>query len=230
MRYRRVKGATEKIERLKEYFVSCPEEYRGKWEQVFGNDHPIFLEMGCGKGRFLTELARQHPEYNYIGVEGQERVFLRAAQMAHEAELSNIVFIGQFLQRPSECFAEGEIAGLYLNFSDPWPKARHAKRRLTHRRYLAEYRRFLKEGAAVEFKTDGDGLFDFSLEEFRESGWRILELTRDLHATDLPAKEITSDYEEKFKGWGKNINYLKARLETGDWRGEDLSDLPSNNS
>ena len=212
MRYRRVKGATEKIERLQAYFVTGPEEYRGRWSEVFGNDHPLFLEMGCGKGKFLTELARRHPEYNYIGVEGQERVFLRAAQRAHEAELSNIRFIGQFLQRPSECFGPGEIEGLYLNFSDPWPKARHAKRRLTHHRYLEEYGKILTPGGTVAFKTDGDGMFEFSLEEFRDFGATILEISWDLHASPLKAKEITTEYEEKFREWGEPIKYMKAVL------------------
>lgn len=212
MRYRRVKGATEKIERLQAYFVFGPEEFRGRWNEVFGNDQPVFLEMGCGKGKFLTELARRHPEYNYIGVEGQERVFLRAAQRVHEAGLTNVRFIGQFLQRPSECFGPGEIAGLYLNFSDPWPKARHAKRRLTHRRYLAEYRRFLKPEGTIAFKTDGDALFEFSLEEFREFGAKILDISWDLHASPLRAKEVTTEYEDKFREWGIAIKYLKAKL------------------
>ena len=212
MRYRRVKGATEKIERLQAYFVAGPEECRGRWAEVFGNDHPVFLEMGCGKGKFLTELARRHPEYNYIGVEGQERVYLRAAQRVHEAGLSNIRFIGQFVRRPSECFGPGEIAGIYLNFSDPWPKARHAKRRLTHRRYLEEYRRFLDPEGVIAFKTDNDNLFEFSLEEFREFGAKVLDISWDLHASPLRAKEVTTEYEDKFKNWGKNILYLKARL------------------
>ncbi len=212
MRYRRVKGATEKIERLQAYFVAGPEECRGRWAEVFSNDHPVFLEMGCGKGKFLTELARRHPEYNYIGVEGQERVYLRAAQRVHEAGLSNIRFIGQFVRRPSECFGPGEIAGIYLNFSDPWPKARHAKRRLTHRRYLEEYRRFLDPEGVIAFKTDNDNLFEFSLEEFREFGAKVLDISWDLHASSLRAKEVTTEYEDKFKNWGKNILYLKARL------------------
>ena len=214
MRYRRVKGATEKIERLREYLVAAPEELRGRWSrEAFGNDHPLFLEMGCGKGKFVTELARRHPEYNYIGVEGQERVFLRAAQRAHEAGLKNVLFIGEFLQHPSDCFAKDEVSGLYLNFSDPWPKARHAKRRLTPRRYLEEYRRFLKPEGTVAFKTDNDDLFEFSVEEFREFGARILEISWDLHGSSLKAKEVTTEYEEKFREWGKTIKYLKASLE-----------------
>ena len=212
MRYRRVKGATEKIERLQAYFVTGQEECRGRWAEVFGNDHPLFLEMGCGKGKFLTELARRHPEYNYIGVEGQERVFLRAAQRVHEAGLANVRIIGQFVQRPSECFGPEEIAGLYLNFSDPWPKARHAKRRLTHRRYLEEYGKILKPGGTVAFKTDGDGMFEFSVEEFRAFGATILEISWDLHASPLKAKEVTTEYEDKFREWGEPIKYMKAVL------------------
>ena len=206
MRYRRVKGATEKIERLRPYLVTSPTDFKGRWAEAFGNDHPVFLEMGCGKGKFLAELARTHPEYNYIGVEGQERVFLRAAQRAHEEGLKNLLFIGEFLQRPSECFEKAEIAGLYLNFSDPWPKARHAKRRMTHHRYLEEYRQFLKPGATLSFKTDSEDLFEFTLEELRDFGARILDISWDLHASPLKAKDVTTEYEEKFKGWGNNIH------------------------
>ena len=213
MRYRRVKGATEKIETLKEYLVSEPAGFRGQWaREVFGNDHPVYLEMGCGKGKFLKEMALRHPENNYIGVEGQERVYLRAAQRAYEEKLDNLRIVGEFLQRPSECFAPEEIAGLYLNFSDPWPKARHAKRRLTHHRYLEEYRQFLKPGGTLSFKTDNDDLFAFSVEELQGSGARILEISWDLHRTPLRAKEITTEYEDKFREWGTPIKYLKARL------------------
>ena len=212
MRYRRVKGAKEKFERLSQFIVSQPRERRGSWSTVFGNDRPIFLEMGCGKGKFLIQQARLHPEHNYIGVEGQERVLLRSAQNALESGLSNVLFVCEFVKEPDDYFAPEEISGLFLNFSDPWPKARHAKRRLTHRRFLESYRRILKPGGEIQFKTDNDALFDFSVEEFRASGFAILELSYDLHSSGLKAKEVTTDYEEKFKRWEKKIKYLRAAL------------------
>ena len=210
MRYRRVKGATEKLEKLSAYITSEPETHKGKWSSLFGNDGEIFLEMGCGKGQFITRLAEENPEKNYIGVEGQERVLLRAAQLASEKGLKNLTFICQFLRHPSEVFDENEISGLYLNFSDPWPKSRHAKRRLTHRRYLEEYRKFLKKDGEIRFKTDNDDLFDFSVEEFQDVGMRITELTYDLHGTVFNAKDVTTEYEDKFRGWDKKIKYAKV--------------------
>lgn len=212
MRYRRVKGATEKFERLSEKIVSQPKEKRGQWKDVFGNDHPIFLEMGCGKGKFVIQQAQLHPENNYIGIEGQERVLLRSAQNALESGLSNVMFVCEFVKELSEYFAPEEISGLYLNFSDPWPKARHAKRRLTHRRFLMEYRKILKPEGEIQFKTDNDALFDFSVEEFQENGFSIMELSYHLHGSGLKAKDVTTDYEEKFKRWEKKIKYLKAVL------------------
>ena len=210
MRYRRVKGATEKLEKLSAYITSNPESLKGKWSSVFGNDGEIFLEMGCGKGQFITGLAEANPDKNYIGVEGQERVLLRAAQLANEKGIKNLTFICQFLRSPSEVFEEDEISGLYLNFSDPWPKARHAKRRLTHRRYLGEYRKFLKKGGDIRFKTDNDDLFDFSVEEFQETGMMISELSYNLHNTIFNAKDVTTEYEDKFRSWDKKIKYAKV--------------------
>lgn len=212
MRYRRVKGAKEKFERLSQFIVSRPTERRGSWSTVFGNARPIFLEMGCGKGKFLIQQARLHPQHNYIGVEGQERVLLRSAQNALESGLSNVLFVCEFVKELDDYFAPGEISGLFLNFSDPWPKARHAKRRLTHRRFLESYRKILKPGGEIQFKTDDDALFDFSVEEFRSSGFTILEISYDLHSSGLKAKEVTTDYEEKFKRWEKKIKYLRAAL------------------
>lgn len=212
MRYRRVKGAKEKFERLSQFIVSQPMEKRGAWNTVFGNDHPIFLEMGCGKGKFLIQQAQNHPEHNYIGIEGQERVLLRSAQNALESGLPNVLFLCEFVKELDDYFAPEEISGLFLNFSDPWPKARHAKRRLTHRRFLEAYRRILKPDGEIQFKTDNDALFDFSVEAFQESGFSILELSYDLHGSGLKAKEVTTDYEEKFKRWGKKIKYLRAAL------------------
>ncbi|MDO4481520.1 MAG: tRNA (guanosine(46)-N7)-methyltransferase TrmB [Bacillota bacterium] len=212
MRYRRVKGATEKFESLSRYITKDAASHKGMWKEVFGNDNPVFLEMGCGKGKFVTEMAKKNPQYNYIGVEGQEKVLLRAAQRAYEDNLNNITFVCEFLRHPEECFEKDEISGLYLNFSDPWPKARHAKRRLTHSRYLNGYKQFLKPGGEIRFKTDNDDLFDFSVEEIMNNGFTLLELTYDLHSTIFNAAEVTTEYEDKFRLWGKKIKYLKCRI------------------
>ena len=212
MRYRRVKSPAEKYERLKEYIIQDAVSKKGMWKDFFGNTHPIFLEMGCGKGQFLLEMAKQHPEYNYIGVEGQERVLLRSAQRAYEADIPNVGFIGEYLKAPGEYFEKGEIQGLFLNFSDPWPKARHAKRRLTHERFLTEYLKFLEKGAEIQFKTDNDDLFEFSVEELKRCGFQITEISYDLHNSDCFAKNITTEYEDKFKSWEKKIKYLKAMV------------------
>lgn len=212
MRYRRVKGATEKFEVLSRYITKDAQAHKGKWFQVFENDRPLYLELGCGKGKFLVELAEKNPQNNYIGVEGQEKVLLRAAQRASEKGLENITFVCEFLRHPEDCFEKDEISGIYLNFSDPWPKARHAKRRLTHTRFLEGYKKFLKPEGELQFKTDNDDLFDFSVEEILAGGFTLLELSYDLHATIFNAREVTTEYEEKFKQWGKKIKYLKCRV------------------
>ena len=218
MRYRRVKGATEKFERLRRYIVSGAMERKGNWKGVFGNENPIFLEMGCGKGQFLIRQAQLHPDRNYIGVEGQERVLLRSAQRAYQSGLANVVFVCEFFKHPGAYFAKDEIAGIYLNFSDPWPKARHAKRRLTHGRFLAEYKEFLRPGGQIQFKTDNDPLFDFSLQEFHDFGFSLREPSYDLHASGLRAKDVTTEYEEKFSRWGETIKYAKVQY-TGEAEG-----------
>ncbi len=210
MRYRRVKGATEKLEKLSGYITTNPQDFKGRWKEVFGNDNDIYLEMGCGKGQFITQMAKKHPERNFIGVEGQERVLLRAAQLASTEGITNVTFVCEFLREPSLAFDKGEVAGLFLNFSDPWPKARHAKRRLTHRRYLGEYRKILVDSGNLQFKTDNDDLFDFSVEEFTETGMKIVELTYDLHNTLFNSREVTTEYEDKFRSWGKTIKYAKV--------------------
>lgn len=212
MRYRRVKGATKKFELLSEYITSEAKAHKGGWSEIFGNSKPIFLEMGCGKGKFLTEMAKKNPDCNFIGVEGQEQVLLRAAQRACEEEIDNITFVCEFIRHPEDCFEKGEISGLFLNFSDPWPKARHAKRRLTHTRYLSSYKQILKPEGEICFKTDNDELFDFSVEEIQSNGFTILELSYDLHNTILKSREVTTEYEEKFRIWGKKIKFLKCSL------------------
>ncbi len=212
MRQRRVKNLDEKLQALSSHIIDSPKEWRGKWNEIFGNDKPIYLELGCGKGQFLSRHALKYPNNNYIGVEGQSVVLLRALEKAENEGIDNIMFFCDFVQDLGEYFAPGELSGIYLNFSDPWPKPRHNKRRLTYRGRLENYVKVMKPGGYIEIKTDNDALFDFTLREIDAAGLSIDEMTRDLHREEpsFTAGEITTEYEDKFCGIGKNINYIKV--------------------
>lgn len=208
MRLRNIKGAGEVID-ANEFVIKNPEEYKGRWNQVFKNDHPIQIEIGMGKGQFIMELARQNPGINYIGVERYSSVLLRALQKHQETELTNLYFLCIDARTVEDIFAPGEIDKIYLNFSDPWPKDRHAKRRLTSREFLTRYDKILKEDGRLEFKTDNRGLFEFSLEETKEAGWKIQQHTFDLHKDEsMNAGNIMTEYEEKFSSMGNPIHKM----------------------
>ncbi|MGN0711745.1 MAG: tRNA (guanosine(46)-N7)-methyltransferase TrmB [Anaerovoracaceae bacterium] len=212
MRQRKAKNLDTKLAAYAHLCVDEPKSMKGRWKELFGNDNEIYLELGCGKGQFSSKQAKAHPDRNYIAVEGHETVVLRALEKAEAAEIQNIRFVLQYIQDITEFFEEGELAGIYLNFSDPWPKERHAKRRLTHTRYLKGYEKVVKSGGFVEFKTDNDDLFEFSMEEIEANGYEVTEFSRDLHTTRFESKNFTTEYEEKFKAQGKNINYVKFIL------------------
>lgn len=211
MRQRKVKNEEEKLAVFKDLLIETAQEEKGKWQEVFGNDRPVCLELGCGKGQFLLKMAMENPDKNFIGIEGQKSVVLRALDKASKTDVKNIRFVGEFIQDIETYFEKEELSAIYLNFSDPWPKDRHSKRRLTHTRFLNGYKNVLKKEATMEFKSDNDGLFDFTVAEFEANGLTFLELSRDLHNTQLKAREVTTEYEEKFKAMGKNINYCKVR-------------------
>lgn len=216
MRLRNVPGSRDVI-RLSEYCIHDPERYKGHWAEVFGNDHPIYIEIGMGKGRFLMDNARLNPDINYIGIEMYSSVLIRAIEKAKEQELTeavnrNFVFIRMDAAYIEEVFAKGEIDRIYLNFSDPWPKERHAKRRLTSTLFLKRYENILTEDAHVEFKTDNESLFDFSLEQAEEAGWELLNVTRDLHHDPaMNQGNIMTEYEEKFSRAGNPIFKMISR-------------------
>ena len=215
MRQRNIKNLEDRLAANAAFLIEEPEKSKGHWSEVFGNDNPIVLEIGCGKGRFITDHASAEPAVNFIAVEGQSSVVLRALEKAESQQLVNLrIFIG-FVRDLRDYFEKGELSGIYLNFSDPWPKARHAKRRLTHRKRLENYKEVLADGGFIEFKTDNDGLFEFTLEEFEAAGYEIVEMTRDLHRGQVgqyaeKSKKFMTEYEEKFSRQGKNINFVRV--------------------
>ncbi|MDD3168177.1 MAG: tRNA (guanosine(46)-N7)-methyltransferase TrmB [Eubacteriales bacterium] len=212
MRQRKVKNEEERLAEHHQYLAEDPKAWKGKWQEVFENRNGIYAEFGCGKGKFIMSLAEQNPDRNYIAIEGRGSIILRALEKAAREELKNIVFVKEYIKDVTEYFDAGELTGIYLNFSDPWPKDRHAKRRLTHSRYLTGYREILKKGGCIEFKTDNVDLFSFAINEFESSDMSILESTEDLHRTGLEAKNVTTEYEDKFHAEGKKINYCKVQV------------------
>ena len=209
MRLRNVKGARETIE-VNPYVIKDGEERNGKWKELFGNNYPIHLEIGMGKGKFLLQLAEQNPDINYIGIEKYSSVLIRALQKREEYEGENIYFLRMDAENIPDIFKEGEIDRIYLNFSDPWPKERHAKRRLTSKEFFSRYDRILKKDGVVIFKTDNRELFDFSLEQVPLAGWKLKNYTYDLHHSEYAEGNIMTEYEEKFSAQGKPICRLVA--------------------
>ena len=210
MRLRNIRGAREAVE-ASEYVVQQPQEQKGKWQQFFGNNHPIHIEIGMGKGQFITTLAAQNPEINYIGIEKYTSVLVRALPKRAEMEdCKNLVFLSYDAAGLGEVFEKGEVARIYLNFSDPWPKDRHAKRRLTSKEFLARYDAFLHPDGELMFKTDNRLLFDFSLEEAALSNWELRDVTYDLHHSEFAEGNVMTEYEEKFSAMGNPIHRMVA--------------------
>jgi tRNA (guanine-N7-)-methyltransferase len=205
MRLRNVTGSREFIADSR-FVVHEPESLKGNWKEEFGNALPIHIEIGMGKGRFMMDLASANPDINYVGIEKYSTVLLRAVQKMEENELSNLRFIRMDAEDICEVFGKGEVSKIYLNFSDPWPKDRHAKRRLPSRQFLARYNEILKPDGRIEFKTDNADLFEFALEEVEPAGWKIEKMTRDLHHDKEMVKgNIMTEYEEKFSSKGNPI-------------------------
>ena len=210
MRLKHIKGADEAVA-SSPFVIHDAKTRSGTWRQLFGNENPIHIEIGMGKGRFLMELAALNPQISYIGIERYSSVLLRALQKMEEAPLPNLYFLCEDAAELAEFFAPGEISRIYLNFSDPWPKARHARRRLTSVNYLERYAAVLSRDGQLEFKTDNEALFDFSLESVEEAGWRLLGCTRDLHQDpQMGQGNIMTEYEEKFSSRGNPIFKLAA--------------------
>ena len=205
MRLRNVTGSREVIAAC-DYVIHNPQECRGKWHEVFGNDCPIRIEIGMGKGRFIMDLARMNPQINYVGIEKYSSVLIRGIQKLEADPLPNLYFIRMEAEHILRYFTKGEVDRIYLNFSDPWPKERHAKRRLVSREFLDRYRALLKDGGHLEFKTDNRDLFDFGVEETEPAKWEIMEITYDLHHDEKMNRDnIMTEYEERFSSMGNPI-------------------------
>ena len=209
MRLRHIPGAEEAIA-SSPYVIQQPAEYRGRFHELFGNHNPIRIEVGMGKGRFIMEMAARNPQVNFIGIERYSSVLLRALQKRAELELPNIFFMCVDEKELAEIFEPGEIEKIYLNFSDPWPKDRHAKRRLTSPDFMKVYDQVLCGDGTVEFKTDNQGLFAYSLEAIPEAGWRIDAFTEDLHHSPMAEGNVMTEYEMKFSAMGNPICKLIA--------------------
>lgn len=217
MRLRNIPRANEVVANSP-VVIQEPEKQRGRWREIFGNNHPVYIEVGMGKGQFLTQLASRHPENNYIGIERYTSVLLRAVEKLERSEdkPENLCFICMDAGDLPQVFAKDEVAGIYLNFSDPWPKDRHARRRLPSRQFLARYDKILASAGRVEFKTDNRGLFDFALAEIAPAGWKLELCTCDLHAdAELMRDNIMTEYEEKFSSKGNPICKMVIFREKG---------------
>lgn len=209
MRLRRIKNIEEKILQYNNIIMMNPSDYKGNWNKLFKNNNPIYLEIGTGKGQFIMNNAINNPDINYIGCEISDSVIYKAAKKINEKEISNLYLINVDAFKLEEVFEKDEISKIFLNFSDPWPKSRHEKRRLTSEAFLNVYNKFLNKDGVIEFKTDNRKLFEYSVLKFNELGYEMLELSLDLHS-DFE-NVITTEYEDKFMNLGQVIYYIKVR-------------------
>lgn len=207
MRLKHVKNA-DNIIKEGIYYIDNPKEYKGRWNEVFNNDNPIYIEIGMGKGDFIIENACKYPNINFIGIEKFDSVIVRAIQKSNELELSNLKLIRMDALEIDLVF-DKEISRIYLNFSDPWPKERHAKRRLTSPIFLSKYDKIFKNNPNIIMKTDNNNLFEYSVESLCEYGYKMTYITRDLYSEDI-SDNIPTEYEKKFVSRGIKINKFNA--------------------
>lgn len=201
MRFRNKPWAADFIAENSFYCIPNPESHKGKWSEIFGNNNPIHIEVGTGKGTFVTEMAKANPNINYIGIELFESVIVKALEKAVEANIPNVKLLNVNAQKLAEYFEASEVDRVYLNFSDPWPKTRHEKRRLTYKGFLDLYKEVLVPQGEIHFKTDNRGLFEYSLVSFSEYGLLLKYVSLDLHNSEFEGN-IMTEYEEKFSNKG----------------------------
>lgn len=209
MRMRNKKNRGVRMERCEEIWIKEPENAKGKWNELFGNSNPVHIEIGCGKGGFVTGMAQQNPDINYVAIERYENVLVLAMEKVNAQNLDNVLFIDGDAMLLENYFENGEVSRVYLNFSDPWPKKKQAKRRLTHSNFLKIYQNILSDGEGIFFKTDNRSLFEFSLNSFADADFKMKNITFDLHASDFEGNVMT-EYEKKFSDEGMPIYRVEA--------------------
>ena len=217
MRVRKKKNLVSRTERVSQMKIEEPRKWKGRWAELSGG-RPVFLEIGCGKGRFAIETARQEPEHFFVAIEMEPNVLVVAMENAAAADVENLRFLSLDAAALDSCFASGEVARIYLNFSDPWPHS--PVRRLTSERFLASYRRVMAEGAELRFKTDNSALFEWSVQELERCGWRTQRISRDIHGAEPMDGGVCTEYEERFMALGTPINYIAVLPPEGQHREE----------
>lgn len=217
MRLRGRKGIRECLEEQEGFVILDPRSYKGKWASLFGNDHPIYVEFGMGKGQFISQMSFQNPDINFIGIDMYDELIRRGSEKAHIAwaernveEPPNLRLALANVEYAEEVFAAGEIERIFLNFSDPWPKSKHARRRLTHPRFLDKYRGLLNGNGEIHLKTDSQTLFEFSLNAFADYGLQMTNISLNLHRDGMNEEHVMTEYESKFVGQGVNIHRCEA--------------------
>ncbi|MBP1993600.1 tRNA (guanosine(46)-N7)-methyltransferase TrmB [Paenibacillus eucommiae] len=218
MRLRGRKGIREDIERQQDLVILNPKDYQGKWSEVFGNNNPIHAELGMGKGRFIGEMSLKYPDVNFIGIDMYDELIRKSSEKARaahgvasdEGDIKNLKLVLFNIEHIEEAFSDGELERIYLNFSDPWPKKKHERRRLTHRGFLQKYVSLLNEKGEIHQKTDSRSLFEFSLNSFADMGLRMRNISLNLHEDGDHADHIMTEYEMKFAGQGINIHRVEV--------------------
>ncbi|MFP4976314.1 tRNA (guanosine(46)-N7)-methyltransferase TrmB [Paenibacillus sp. CN-4] len=213
MRLRGRKGIRESLEAQNDLVILESRAHKGNWAALFGNDHPIHVEFGMGKGQFISQMSVKHPDINYIGIDMYDELLRRASEKARAAWAPmeretppNLKLALANIEYAEEVFAPGELSRIYLNFSDPWPKSKHARRRLTHPRFLEKYRTLLSPEGEIHLKTDSRGLFEFSLNAFADFGLQLTNISLDLHAGGINEEHVMTEYESKFVKQGIPIH------------------------
>ncbi|MDT8859347.1 tRNA (guanosine(46)-N7)-methyltransferase TrmB [Alkalihalobacillus sp. MEB130] len=211
MRLRNIPGAKESLQQHPSIIIPNPSENKGNWKAVFGNDNPIHVEVGTGKGQFLIGMSKLHPNVNFIGIEKYDSVLVRALEQAKEEERPNLKFLNEDVEDILTFFEKAEIERIFINFTDPWPKNRHEKRRLTYKGFLDMYKQILVKNGEIHFKTDNQGLFEYSLESFSGYGMTLHHVSLDLHRSGMEGNVMT-EYEQKFSRKGMRIYRCEAKF------------------
>ncbi|MDD3999997.1 MAG: tRNA (guanosine(46)-N7)-methyltransferase TrmB [Bacilli bacterium] len=210
MRLRNIKNAREQLTAFEDLVLANPQANRGYWKNVFGNEQPIHLEIGMGKGKFILEKAISAPGINFLGIELSESIILKAARKLSKYQLNNLYLLNLDANNLDEVFGPEEIDKIYLNFSDPWPKTRHEKRRLTAANFINYYKELLSAEGEIEFKTDNQEFFEYSIVSFNNNSFKFLEINLNLHKGNENSI-ITTEYEDKFREKGNIIYYIKVK-------------------